>query len=117
MSLAWDWQYCLNLCIFQIAKFIGGESSPLILEQDPSGGFITSLEVDRIEADSGDTYGCQPNPGVAAEVKVHVIKEGNIKRLGSQYRFRTYKLFQELCSLCKIQAVKSCQFKICMCLC
>ena len=62
---------------FQIAKFLGGESSPLILEQDPSGVFITSLEVDRIEADSGDTYGCQPNPGVAAEVKVHVIKEGN----------------------------------------
>ena len=62
---------------FQIAKFLGGESSPLILKQDPSGVFITSLEVDRIEADSGDTYGCQPNPGVAAEVKVHVIKEGN----------------------------------------
>ena len=67
----------LKLIIFQIAKFLGGESSPLILEQDPSGVFITSLEVDRIEADSGDTYGCQPNPGVAAEVKVHVIKEGN----------------------------------------
>eukprot|EP00090_Calanus_glacialis_P017638 TRINITY_DN27403_c0_g1_i1.p1 TRINITY_DN27403_c0_g1~~TRINITY_DN27403_c0_g1_i1.p1 ORF type:complete len:296 (-),score=42.95 TRINITY_DN27403_c0_g1_i1:209-1096(-) len=62
----------------KIAKFLGGESSPLILEQDPSGVFITSLEVDRIEADSGDTYGCQPNPGVAAEVKVHVIKEGTM---------------------------------------
>ena len=60
----------------QIAKFLGGESSPLILDKDPSGVFITSLEVGKINADSGDTYGCQPNPGVAAEVKVHVIKEG-----------------------------------------
>ena len=65
----------------QIAKFLGGESSPLILEKDPSGVFITSLEVGKIKADSGDTYGCQPNPGVAAEVKVHVIKEGDDKIL------------------------------------
>jgi len=62
----------------KIAKFLGGESSPLILEKDPSGVFITSLEVGKINADSGDTYGCQPNPGVAAEVKVHVIKEGTM---------------------------------------
>ena len=33
-------------------------------------------QVERIEGDSGDTYGCQPSPGPAAEVKVHVIREG-----------------------------------------
>jgi len=79
----------------KIAKFLGGESSPLVLEQDPSGVFISRLEVDRIEADSGDTYGCQPNPGLAAEVKVHVIKEGtmltvqnmSLQLLPSEYLF------------------------------
>ena len=75
--------------MFQIAKFLGGESSPLVLEQDPSGVFISRLEVDRIEADSGDTYGCQPNPGLAAEVKVHVIKEGTFKIVNVTFIFKT----------------------------
>ena len=35
-------------------------------------------QVERIERDSGDTYGCQPSPGPAAEVKVHVIREGGM---------------------------------------
>ena len=35
-------------------------------------------QVERIERDSGDTYGCQPSPGPAAEVKVHVIREGGL---------------------------------------
>ena len=54
------------------------------------------MEVDRLEADSGDTYGCQPNPGVAVEVKDHVIKEGNLRTqtpyLDSELtnRFRKY---------------------------
>ena len=46
------------------------------MEKDSSGAFVTSLDVGRIEADSGATYGCQPSPGVDTEVKVHVIKEG-----------------------------------------
>ena len=29
-----------------------------------------------IKEDAGNTYGCQPSPGVDAEVKVHVIREG-----------------------------------------
>ena len=48
------------------------------MEKDSSGAFVTSLDVGRIEADSGATYGCQPSPGVDTEVKVHVIKEGII---------------------------------------
>ena len=47
------------------------------------------IEVDRIEADSGDTYGCQPNPGLAAEVKVHVIKEGTFKIVNVTFIFKT----------------------------
>ena len=60
----------------QIAKFLGGESNHLFLEKDESGAFITTLDVGLIKADGGNTYGCQPSPGVDAEVKVHVIREG-----------------------------------------
>ena len=43
-------------------------------------------QVERIERDSGDTYGCQPSPGPAAEVKVHVIREGGMA-------IQTFKIF------------------------
>ena len=43
-------------------------------------------QVERIERDSGDTYGCQPSPGPAAEVKVHVIREGGLT-------IQTFKIF------------------------
>ena len=43
-------------------------------------------QVERIEGDSGDTYGCQPSPGPAAEVKVHVIREGgSLMRMNYNY--------------------------------
>ena len=45
-----------------------------------------SDQVERIERDSGDTYGCQPSPGPAAEVKVHVIREGGLA-------IETFKIF------------------------
>ena len=54
-----------------------GDSETLQLEKDSSGAFVTSLDVGWIESDSGAIFGCQPSPGAGAEVKVHVIKEGN----------------------------------------
>ena len=50
----------------------------LQLKKDSSGAFVTQLDVGWIDAKSGDTFGCQPSPGVDAEVKVHVIREGNV---------------------------------------
>jgi len=62
----------------KMLKFLGGEGSSFRLDQDSAGRFISQLTVERIEGDSGDTYGCQPSPGPAAEVKVHVIREGTM---------------------------------------
>ena len=50
----------------------------LQLKKDSSGAFVTQLDVGWIDATSGDTFGCEPSPGVDAEVKVHVIREGSI---------------------------------------
>ena len=47
----------------------------LITEQDPLGVFITSLELKRIEANSGDTQGYLFNPGLAGEVKVLLLRK------------------------------------------
>ena len=51
----------------------------LQLKKDSSGAFVTQLDVGWIDVNSGDTFGCQPSPGVDAEVKVHVIREGNVR--------------------------------------
>ena len=48
------------------------------LKKDSSGAFVTQLDVGWIDVDSADTFGCEPSPGVDAEVKVHVIREGNV---------------------------------------
>ena len=47
-------------------------------KKDSSGAFVTQLDVGWIDANNGDTFGCEPSPGVDAEVKVHAIREGSI---------------------------------------
>lgn len=62
----------------KMLSFLGGEGSSFSLEKDQEGRFVSRITVERIDRDSGDTYGCQPSPGPAAEVKVHVIREGTM---------------------------------------
>ena len=64
------------------------------LEKDSSGAFVTQLDVGWIDVNSGDTFGCQPSPGVDAEVKVHVIREGNVS---FNYEITNHTFLQERC--------------------
>ena len=66
----------------------------LQLKKDSSGAFVTQLDVGWIDAKSGDTFGCQPSPGVDAEVRVHVIREGNVN-VNTEITNR--KILQEQC--------------------
>ena len=66
----------------------------LQLKKDSSGAFVTQLDVGLIDVNSGDTFGCEPSPGVDAEVKVHVIREGNVS-VNNEITNRT--ILQEQC--------------------
>ena len=71
-------------------------------------------QVERIERDSGDTYGCQPSPGPAAEVKVHVIREGGLAIQTLRFFMCNFFLYcvyvgHLVLSLCVLSQEKICQ--------
>ena len=77
---------------FQIARFIGGENAGEELQPDNKGWFVSSIDVGRIKADSGDKYECSPSPGSSAIANVQVITEGK-----NSYTVVTISLLHSRC--------------------
>ena len=54
-------------------EFHGGETGGERLEQDPEGGFLSSLVVERVELEDSGLYTCRPAAGPQASTEVQVL--------------------------------------------